>query len=134
MFELETAAFFKKAGVEIIGLDDVDFSFEGTIFNIQCKRIFSEKQINKNISKSSKQFTKRMESQANIKGIICLSIDKLIGKEQFVFKAKTINEIKNNLSQPIIEFSSKYKNLWNRFFLKYQYLGSFFILSCSVYT
>lgn len=114
LFELETAAFFKKAGVEIIGFDDVDFSFEGTIFNVQCKRIFSEKKINKNISKSANQFTKKMESQANIKGIMCFSVDKLIGKEQFVFKVKTLDEIKD-LDKHIIEFSSKYKYLWNGF-------------------
>jgi hypothetical protein len=115
LFELETAAFFKKAGVEIIGFDDVDFNFEETKFNVQCKRIFSEKKIEENISESANQFTKRMESQGNIKGIICLSIDKLMAKEQLVFKVKTLNEIKNNLGKLVIEFSGKYKHLWNGF-------------------
>lgn len=114
LFELETAAFFKKAGVEIIGLDDVDFSFEGTIFNVQCKRIFSEKKVNKNVFKSEKQFTKKMESQDNLKGIICLSVDKLIRKEQLVFKAKNIDEIKNSLGKVFIEFCNKNRYLWNR--------------------
>jgi hypothetical protein len=114
LFELETAAFFKKAGVEIIGFDDVDFSFEGTVFNCQCKRLFSKKNINKNISKSGEQFTKRMESQANIKGILCFSIDKVIGKEKFVFKMKTLDGIKT-LEKHVIEFSSKYRYLWKNF-------------------
>ena len=43
LFELEAAAKFKKAGAKITGFDDVDFVFKKTKFNVQCKRMHSEK-------------------------------------------------------------------------------------------
>jgi hypothetical protein len=133
LFELETAAFFKKAGIEIIGFDDVDFNFEGMGFNIQCKRIFSLKRIETNISESANQFTNRAKSQENIKGIICLSIDKLLNKEKFTLKVKALDEIKHQLEQLVIEFTNKYERLWNKF-LNINILAVFFILPCSINT
>ena len=49
-FELETAAKFKKVGMEIVGLEDVDFVFEGVKFNVQCKRLHSQERVSDNIN------------------------------------------------------------------------------------
>jgi hypothetical protein len=113
LFELETAAFFKKAGVEMIGFDDNDFIFEGNKFNVQCKRIFSEKRIRDNIDEAARQFTKRMAIKPNLKGMICLSIDKLIGLEEFLFKINNINDIKDVLERVVLNFTNKYRHLCN---------------------
>jgi len=114
LFELETAAFFKIAGIEIIGFDDNDFNFEGIKFNVQCKRIFSEKRIQDNINEAVCQFTKRMAIKPNLKGIICLSIDKLIGLEESLLKVKNINEIKDVLGRVVLNFTNKYRHLCNK--------------------
>jgi hypothetical protein len=114
LFELETAAFFKKSGIEIIGFDDNDFIFEGNKFNVQCKRIFSEKRIQDNIDESASQFTKKMAIKPNLKGIICLSIDKLIGLEELLFKVKNINEIKDVLGNVVLNFTNKYRYICNK--------------------
>lgn len=114
LFELETAAFFKKAGIDIIGFDDNDFNFEGNKFNVQCKRIFSEKRIQDNIDEAASQFTKRMAIKPNLKGIICLSIDKLIGLEEFLFKIKNISELKDVLGKVVLNFTNKYRHLCNK--------------------
>lgn len=114
LFELETAAFFKKAGIEMIGFDDNDFNFEGNKFNVQCKRIFSEKRIQDNIDEAASQFTSKMKIEPNLKGLICLSIDKLIGLEEFLFKDKNINNIKDVIGKVVLNFTNKYRHLCNK--------------------
>jgi hypothetical protein len=81
LFELEAAAKLIGAGVKILGFDDVDFLFRKTKFNAQCKRIQSHKKIEDNVLEAADQFGKRMKSKPDVKGIICISMDKLTGKE-----------------------------------------------------
>lgn len=114
LFELETAAFFKKAGVEIIGFDDNDFYFEGKIFNVQCKRIFSEKKFQDNLDEAVVQFNRKWGAQPDLKGIICISIDKLIGLEEFVIKIKNMDQIKGTFHKDVISFGKKYRNKFNK--------------------
>lgn len=113
LFELETAAKLKKAGAKIIGFDDVDFIFKKTKFNIQCKRLHSEKNIGHNITKAAEQLYKKMKSRPNLKGIISLSIDKLTGKEGLILKVKSAKEVRPALEKLTNAFLIKYRKLWH---------------------
>lgn len=111
-FELETAAKFKKVGMEIVGLDDVDFIFERVKFNVQCKRLHSQERVSTTISEGADQFGKKMEP--GTKGIICLSIDKLLEKEneKIPLPVKDEQEIGLTLGQLSDAFTNNYRTLW----------------------
>ena len=113
LFELEAASKFRKGGAKITGFDDVDFVFKKTKFNVQCKRLHSEKNVRNNVSEAATQFYKRMRSRPNLKGIICLSIDKLTGKEEMILKVKSPDEITPKLAVISNSFLSKYRGLWH---------------------
>jgi len=115
LFELEAASKFKKAGAKITGFDDVDFVFEKTKFNVQCKRIHSEKKVKDNVSEAATQFYKRMRARPNLKGIICLSIDKLAGKEEMILKVGSADEVQPKLAVISNAFLAKYRGLWHNF-------------------
>lgn len=115
LFELEAASKFKKSGAKITGFDDVDFVFKKTKFNVQCKRLHSEKKVKDNLSEATAQFYKKMKSRPNLKGIICLSIDKLTGKEEMILKVNSPNEIRPKLAVISTSFLTKYRSLWHNF-------------------
>jgi len=124
LFELETAAKLKKTGVEIRGFDDVDFIFERTQFNIQCKRIHSQQKISDNIKDAADQFCQKLNFNPSTKGIICLSIDKLSGKEKMFLKAKNEHEIGQTLGHLSGNFIKTYRDLWQNL-LNINILGAF---------
>jgi hypothetical protein len=113
-FELETAAKFKEVGMEIVGLDDVDFIFERVKFNVQCKRLHSQERVSTTISEGVGQFAKKMMVNPGIKGIICLSIDKLSEKEneKIPLPVKDEQEIGLTLGQLSDSFRNNYRTLW----------------------
>ena len=113
LFELEAAAKFKKIGVEITGFDDIDFVFRKTKFNVQCKRLHSEKKFQDNIKEAANQFYKRMGTKSNRKGIICLSVDKLTGTEEMILKVKSLSEIDAKIAVLANSIFNKYNPLWH---------------------
>lgn len=114
LFELETASIFKKAGAKITGFDDVDFVFENTRFNVQCKRIHSERRMRDNVSEAAQQFYKTMKkAKSNLKGVICLSIDKLTGREKMILKVGSVHEIGHELTALLDSVLAKHRSLWH---------------------
>ena len=113
LFELETAAKFKDAGAKVTGFEDVDFIFKKTKFNVQCKRIHSEKKVEDNVLVAANQFYRKMKARPNLKGIICLSVDKLTGKEEMILKVRSPDEIRPKISLISNAFLAKYKSLWH---------------------
>jgi len=115
LFELETASKFKNVGAKITGFDDVDFVFKKTKFNVQCKRLHSEKKVRDNLSEAADQFCKRMKIRPSVKGIICLSIDKLTGREGMILKVNYPDEVRPKLADISTSFLAKYGTLWHNF-------------------
>ncbi len=113
LFELEAAAKFKKAGAKIVGFDDVDFVFKKAKFNVQCKRIHSEKKMADNVSEAATQLYKKMRTRPNVKGIICLSMDKLTKKEEMILKVGSADEVSPKLAVLSNSFLTKYRSLWH---------------------
>ncbi len=85
LFELSVASRFIYAGysVSLNGICDVvvDMGGDGTLF-VECKRIKSETQIDKNVKKANKQITKRIESITSRKaqGLVAVNITDLLPK------------------------------------------------------
>lgn len=115
LFELEAASKFKNVGAKITGFDDVDFIFKRTKFNVQCKRLHSGKKVKDNLSEAADQFYKRMKVRPSLKGIICLSIDKLTGREEMILQVNSPNEVRPKLADISTSFMTKYGTLWHSF-------------------
>ena len=112
LFELETAAWFNNAGIEIEYFDDVGFSFSNHSFNVQCKRIHSSRNIADNVSAAADQLTKKMRNDPRMKGIICLSVDKLTETEGWIFEVSNENEIAPMLNEIANNFIKKFNCIW----------------------
>ena len=79
-----------KAGfqVSLTGICDVVVTLSsGDSLFVECKRIKSEKQIPKNVSKAAKQLVKRMTSQASSKvnGLIAVNITDMLPDTRMFF-------------------------------------------------
>ena len=76
-FELYLAALFAHSGFNIkLEEPDLMFEHEGTHYGIAAKRISSAKQIKKRVQEARSQLSK-----AGLRGLIALSVDRLLGTE-----------------------------------------------------
>lgn len=112
LFELETAALFKKAGAKIIGFDDVTIEYQRTQFNIQCKRIHSFKKVSDNVNEAISQVTERMKSKSKTKGILSICIDKITDKERKILHVNDAKDIRPEMEKFLVDFMNKYHRLW----------------------
>jgi len=112
LFELQIAAKIRNAGIEILGFDDIDFLFKGHKFNAQCKRIHSPKMVEENVGKALEQAAKRMNDASQAKGLICLAIDKLTGKDGKILRVKTASDIQNELVRITSDFVERNRQYW----------------------
>ena len=128
LFELEMAAWFKRAELAVTSYDDVQFNFTEHTFNVQCKRIHSSKRIGDNVAIAADQITKRMDKLPRTKGLICLCIDKVSGKEGMILEVDSHNNISYFLEQIARDFIISYRHLWQGL-LNIHVLGTFVILN-----
>ena len=90
LFELSIASRFIQAGysVTLNGICDVvvDLIDDGMLF-VECKRVKSEAQIEKNIKKANKQVLKRIgsESSSKVHGLVAVNITDLLPKMNMFF-------------------------------------------------
>ena len=56
-----------------------------------------------------------MKSKPNLKGIICLSIDKLTGTEKMILEVNSPDEIAPKLAVLSNSFLAEYRSLWQNF-------------------
>jgi hypothetical protein len=112
LFELETAARFMSAGLNITSFDDVQFNYRKHAFNVQCKRIHSPRRIRDSVSDAVQQITKRMNKNPDMKGLICLSIDKISEKEGLILEVRTEKDIEPHIARIPYEFIDSYRDIW----------------------
>ena len=115
LFELQIAAKFNNAGIEVIGFNDIDFILDEQQFNAQCKRIHSLKRIEENVQKAYKQIQSRLKNNENHKAIICISIDKLSQKDGKILRVKESKDITPELVRITSDFIETYKKYWQNF-------------------
>jgi len=114
MFELELASKFIKGGVsDVVDHDDFSFLFNGEKVHIECKRIFSAKQVNSKVSAAfSKLACKINEHQG--RGIVALSIEKLINVSDEFFNSRDAQHIHDILTSKVEDFRRNYSRFWER--------------------
>ncbi len=86
LFELYLAAKLTEKGMTIKHYEDIVFDFDNFEFAIQCKRPFNINSLSKNINYAYNQLKRhnRLESEQRVRGIIALSVDKILGFDKFL--------------------------------------------------
>jgi len=106
LFELELAVLIKSKGIGILNFNDISFNLENAIFNIQCKRPMSTKSLDANVQEAISQafaFFKKVDVGIDCRGIIAVSIDKILGFD----KDKIINTPNSVSLENYIKMRSK---------------------------
>jgi hypothetical protein len=127
LFELEMDATLKRVGLKIVHYDDIQFNFKKKKFNVQCKRIHSPNRLATNVSNAVDQITKRM-SDSDTKGLICLSIDKLTGKEGCFFETENPENVGPSLDKICRDFINKNRKYWQNL-TNINVLGTFIVIN-----
>lgn len=80
LFELELGTRLQARGIKLTSFDDIEFEFEGTHVNVQCKRLHSSASIQNNLDKACFQIKKRI-ADTDKRGLVALRIDKVLGTD-----------------------------------------------------
>lgn len=80
--ELDLASTLMRSGIQVTGFDDVRFHFDGIDYVTQCKRPFSAKSVATNVKGAWQQIDARAPRGSYLRGIIALSVDKVLGLDQ----------------------------------------------------
>lgn len=114
LFELELAARMKSSGFNVTGFDDIEFDYSNNKFNIQCKRLFSVRNMSYNINRAYEQLGGKLNNNAG-KGIIALAIEKIEETDRYLLDVSSKQEGGNKVNQRIVSIIQKYGNLWHNF-------------------
>lgn len=114
LFELQIAAKFQNAGIGVIGFDDIGFVLDGYEFNAQCKRIHSLKRIEDNVLKAYDQMKSKFDENEKLKGIICLSINKLEEKDDKILRVKKPADVGHEMIRITSEFIESHRSCWQK--------------------
>ena len=95
-FELYAAARIAKGGYEVSFDTDADINFieRGRLFHVECKRVNSENKMNDLINGALSQINRRCENSASDRGIVALSISKIIFKAIEIEAKKSYANVK----------------------------------------
>lgn len=115
--ELDVAAKFVKAGYQVDFAHDADVSASknGQKFFVECKRLKSGEQVKDNIKKGLKQLVNRYKSSQNpaeCRGLLVLSIGKIVNPEFGYMEGENIEDVGNNCASHIQDFMNKYSRYW----------------------
>lgn len=116
-FELAIAAKFSRAGFPVdFGHDaDIKVNIEGADFFVECKRLKSEKKINKRIKEGLKQLHKRYVKSVqpiSSRGMLAISIGKILNSELGLLEGEDSNEVGLKAFSHNRKFIENYGGLW----------------------
>jgi hypothetical protein len=79
--ELELAAYCSSAGFRLLGFEDLKFAFEGHHYLVECKRPFSEANLDYHIEKGYSQLQRKL-NHASDRGIVAVAVEKVFGLDK----------------------------------------------------
>lgn len=130
-FELEMASLLLRSKVKVEGFDDVKFAFNSHKFYIECKRPLSNNNIRDNMNKAYNQLKDKLQDEKD-RGIIAISLDNVIGKEEDIISKILIAKNKIALLERekdlVDSYIRKYKIIWQNFDCL-KIIGIFFVLN-----
>lgn len=116
-FELLVAARFGRNGhrVDFSSAADVEIDFYGTPLLIECKRLKSAKQVQKRIKEALKQLHRRYVASENptaSRGMVAISISKLVNPAQGVLEADSPEALSDAASRYVERFIASFQRYW----------------------
>lgn len=116
-FELLVAARFGRSGyrVNFSEAADVEVDFNGALLHVECKRLKSSKQVQKRLKEALKQLHKRYAASAipsSARGIIGVSISKLVNPSQGVLEGDSPEAISAAASRYVARFINSFQKYW----------------------
>lgn len=111
LFELELASKLYRKKINVTGFDDIQFLLENTLFYVQCKRLFSKRNIHHNIKSAQKQLITNFKDTKS-KGVIALSIDKILELDGMILRVENENYIQEKIYTLVNNFIKNNNNLW----------------------
>jgi len=115
LFELELAAHLASKGVEILDFDDISFELGDTVWNVQCKRPMYDRNIDGHIEKAVQQginFFDQGKSKLVPRGIIAISVDKILGSDKTVMRTFNADTLNDYLHNKLKEFVRQNEHKW----------------------
>ncbi len=113
LFEIEMAAKLASKDLKITGFDDVQFTYEHYNFAMQCKRLISSRNIAYNVEKAYGQL-KPMLNERNNRGIIALSIEKIIEADKNLLVVDNVGEIQPKIVANSLHFINEHSWCWKK--------------------
>ncbi len=100
-FELYAASRFLRAGLNVFFKSeaDINIDIQGTLLHVECKRVVSGNNLENLINGAIDQIEKRCQSCHNDRGIVVISISKILFKEQenntlgYLYEHKNISSL-----------------------------------------
>jgi len=111
LFELELAARFHEAGIDVIGFDDVQIYLHGSQIGIQCKRPYSEKGVKSNLRLAKEQIRKKHGLLKQ--GMIAFAIDKIYETDRNILVVNNQFDIPSHVTRYTNDFIGKNKTDWH---------------------
>lgn len=111
LFELELAGKLYKKNFKTVGFEDVQFTFDNYYFHVQCKRLFSKKNISHNIISAHKQLSTDIRT-TNSRGIIALAIEKILDVDGKMLLVDKVDDIGPKISALTNSFINTYSSCW----------------------
>lgn len=116
-FELLVAARFGRNGhhVDLNAVADIEVAFNGTLLQVECKRLKSPKQVQKRVKEGIKQLHRRYVRCANprtARGVLAISIAKLVNPDQGVLEADSPDSMLESASRYVARFIRSYQRYW----------------------
>lgn len=117
-FELHIAARYSKAGYEIDLSDEADIIVTDHQYElfIECKRPLTDKSIHSNVKDALNQLKKRYcssKSSKIIRGLIALSISRVINQDMYLLPSNTTDDLNMKLQSINLDFIGQYKTKWS---------------------
>lgn len=133
-FELSIASKFVAAGYSVDFGDDADLrlNYNDTTLFVECKRLKSDKKIQKRIKEGIKQLHKRYSSSpdpVNARGILAISIGKVVNQNLGLLEGETFEDLGKKASRYNMAFIEKYKKYW-QLHVDQRTLGAVVVLNC----
>jgi len=118
LFELEMASLLLGSKIEVEGFEDVKFKFNSYKFYIECKRPLSNNSVKDNMDKAYNQLNNKLKDEKD-RGIIAISLDNVIGKEENIISKILIAENKFALlkreADLVKNFAIEHQDIWLTF-------------------
>jgi hypothetical protein len=112
--ELELSANLSSAGFQILGFDDLRFGFEGSSFQVECKRPSRSGTLDSNMERAYSQVSTRLKSSSD-RGMVAVAVEKVLDLDSRVQPASLApspSAFAWSLAEEFRSRISKYQQKW----------------------